>query len=136
MPDISVGQNEAPEFAAMARKAVSMMSLEEVLGRMVLEIAVVWVLSGMVRALVDKFGDAARKVTHKGPAAPDLRRLCAALGRVLIAWDPLLAAADARNCPYCGRCCSEVNKKLHSVLGVQPMWWSRSGVLLYPVLLL
>ena len=69
VPDISIGKNEAPEFAAMARKAVSTMSLEEVLGRMVVEIAVVWVLSGMVRALVDKFGDAAQKVTSQGLAA-------------------------------------------------------------------
>ena len=79
MPDISVGKNEAPEFAAMARKAVSTMSLEEVLGRMVIEIAVVWVISGMVRAVVDKFGDAAQKVTHTGLTAPGLRRVCDAL---------------------------------------------------------
>ena len=83
VPDISIGKNEAPEFAAMARKAVSTMSLEEVLGRLVVEIGVVWVLSGMVRALVDKFGDAAQKVTSKGLAAPD--SFCDALGRVLVA---------------------------------------------------
>ena len=50
----------------MARKAVSMMSLAELLGRMVLEIVVVWAFSAVVRAVVEKFGDAARKVTDRG----------------------------------------------------------------------
>ncbi|KAK9832088.1 hypothetical protein WJX81_005553 [Elliptochloris bilobata] len=61
VPDISVGPHEPPEFAAMARKAVSMMSLEEVIGRAVLEVVTVWTVSCMIRAVVHKFGEEARK---------------------------------------------------------------------------
>ena len=106
MPDISVGPNEAPEFAALARKAVSMMSLEEVLGRMVVEIVVVWILSGMVRALVEKFGDAARKVTHESLAAPDLSRARDTIGSSAVCLRTLPCYYEHRVCQCCRCCCA------------------------------
>lgn len=62
VPDISIGPNEPPEYAAMARKAVSVMSLQEVLGRAVVEIVTVWAFSWMVRSVIKRFGDAAQQV--------------------------------------------------------------------------
>ena len=119
VPDIGVGPNEAPEFAAMARKAVSIMSLEEVLGRMVMEITVVWVLSGVVRALVDKFGDAAQKVTHRGLAASHMRALCDTLGRdVVCLRTHSLAAASTETHQCTGRCCSEGSMAAHQTVRI------------------
>ena len=62
VPDISIGPNEPPEYAAMARKAVSVMSLQEVLGRAVVEIVTVWAFSWLVRSIIKRFGDAAQQV--------------------------------------------------------------------------
>ncbi len=72
MPDIGQAPGEPPEWSAMARTAVSQMSLQEVLGRGLLEIATVWSVTWVVRAVVKKFGDAAHKARapRRPPAAP------------------------------------------------------------------
>ena len=93
VPDIGQAPGEPPEWSAMARTAVSQMSLQEVLGRGLLEIATVWSVTWVVRAVVKKFGDAAHKArAHQPCQGPRRPRVLGARGVHLAGCTPACCA--------------------------------------------